>query len=417
MWKGKRKLLHFLKLWNGYLLISVSGYSPERFMNLCSNKNILLWNIQKQNDFSYNMYISLKAFWKIRPVVRKTKTKVVIIERFGLPFFVQKMKYRYIFLFSFIIAFSAWFISSLFVWEIKIDGNLSITNEQITKFLETNSVYVGQMKNKIPLEELEQNFRQCFDAISWTSIQFSGTSLCIYLTEVNDISKLLSMDNNTKPCLYSDLISDHNGVVKNILVRNGEAAVEPGDEVSKGDVLVYGYAPIYNDDLTIRNYQYYQSDADVYIEFRDTYSKTLEEKYIKKRYTGREKISYYFRIMTKEFYFTNDADFLKSDKVSHINQISFFHILNLPLYWGKIIQSEYVMEECLYNSSMAKDILNKNFLDFCTSLNEKGVQIIQKNATIERSGEKYILNADYVAVEKASSHKKYYSMENLKVHE
>ena len=55
-------------------------------MNLCSNKGILLWNITRQGD-AYEMCIDIKGFRQLRPIVRKTGTRAVILERYGLPFF------------------------------------------------------------------------------------------------------------------------------------------------------------------------------------------------------------------------------------------------------------------------------------------------------------------------------------------
>ena len=54
-------MVEFLKYLRGYLRIRVSGFSPERFMNLCSNKGILLWKIVKEGDVYY-MNINLKGF-------------------------------------------------------------------------------------------------------------------------------------------------------------------------------------------------------------------------------------------------------------------------------------------------------------------------------------------------------------------
>ena len=87
------KLIRSLK---GYLKIKVWGYSPERFMNLCSNRNILLWNIENHDTY-YTMCISIAGFWRLRPVTKKTKTRVAILHRYGLPFFVPYMKKRSIF--------------------------------------------------------------------------------------------------------------------------------------------------------------------------------------------------------------------------------------------------------------------------------------------------------------------------------
>lgn len=79
-------MTEWVKRLQGYVKIRVWGFAPQRFINLCSNKGILLWNIEKQEDV-YTMCIGLRSFYELRPIARKTKVRVVISERYGLPFF------------------------------------------------------------------------------------------------------------------------------------------------------------------------------------------------------------------------------------------------------------------------------------------------------------------------------------------
>ena len=58
-----------LKYLGGYLEVSLKGYAPERFLNLCSSHNILIWDMYKGTD-DYHFKISLRAFCQIRPFVR-----------------------------------------------------------------------------------------------------------------------------------------------------------------------------------------------------------------------------------------------------------------------------------------------------------------------------------------------------------
>ena len=90
-------MTEWIKRLQGYVKIRVWGFAPQRFINLCSKKGILLWDIEKQEDV-YTMCVSLQSFYLLRPVARKTKVRVVISERYGLPFFVPGMLRRKAFL-------------------------------------------------------------------------------------------------------------------------------------------------------------------------------------------------------------------------------------------------------------------------------------------------------------------------------
>ena len=76
-------IIRYLK---GYVKIRVWGYSPERFMNLCTNRGIFLWGLSGDGSY-YTMYMSLSDYFTIRDIVKKTKTRAAVLERHGLPFF------------------------------------------------------------------------------------------------------------------------------------------------------------------------------------------------------------------------------------------------------------------------------------------------------------------------------------------
>mgnify|MGYP000827505538 CR=1 FL=1 len=101
-------MTEWLKRLRGYVKIRVWGFAPQRFINLCSNKGILLWNIEKQDDV-YIMCVSLESFYRLRSIARKTKVRVVISERYGLPFFVPGMLRRKAFLAGLFLAVAFWF--------------------------------------------------------------------------------------------------------------------------------------------------------------------------------------------------------------------------------------------------------------------------------------------------------------------
>ena len=69
----------------GYLKIRISGYSPERFLNLCKHKEIEMWGLEA-NSNTYEMFMTVKGFRKLKPILRKTKTRITILERYGVEY-------------------------------------------------------------------------------------------------------------------------------------------------------------------------------------------------------------------------------------------------------------------------------------------------------------------------------------------
>lgn len=67
-------LLSLIRYIKGYLRIRIIGYSPERFLNLCSHHHIYLWGLEPCGHH-YEMYISVTGFRKLKPIIKKNEDK------------------------------------------------------------------------------------------------------------------------------------------------------------------------------------------------------------------------------------------------------------------------------------------------------------------------------------------------------
>lgn len=380
----------------GYVRIKVWGFSPERFMNLCSNHNILLWDIVKEGDVYY-MCISLSAFYELRPIVRKTGTRAVILKRYGLPFFVPVIWARKVFIIGFIMCIVFWIWSTFYIWDIQLEGNYQITQDVFFSFLQEKQVKVGMKKENLSIEELEKEIRRTFPQITWTSAKMDGTRLLIEIKE-NDAPMITTIKKEEGA---SDLVADFNGKIVSMIVRSGVPKAAIGDEVEEGSILVEGKVPVYNEDTTVREYQYVTADADIMIQHETHYEETLPYDYVQKEYTGREKTRYFLRVGEKELKWTEDMPFLVYDCVIRENRPEIFEKLSIPIYWGSLVYREYQNVEHEYTLSQAKTILEEKIKDFLITLSEKGVQIIEKNVKIDSSNRNWIISGDFTVIEKA----------------
>lgn len=372
-------MTEWAKRLQGYVKIRVWGFAPQRFINLCSNKGILLWNIEKQEDV-YTMCIGLRSFYELRPIARKTKVRVVISERYGLPFFVPGMLRRKAFLAGLFLAVAFWLISSLFVWDIQVTGNYQVTDDVFYSFLEQEGIHTGMRRSELNIGELEKQIRRKFSQVTWTSGRLDGTRLVIEVKE-ND----MSVPEVVKDAAGEgkDLVAECNGVITDMIVRCGVPKVSIGSEVAKGDILVEGRIPIYAEDGTVREYRPVTPDADIVLEHTGTFQAYLPADYIRKKYTGRQKTFYFIHFGDREWKPEKKMDFLQYDSVLEACPVKALEYLQIPCMVGRITYREYQKTEYYYTVSEAETVLQKKIMDFLETLDEKGVQIISKDVKIE----------------------------------
>ncbi len=389
-------MLNFIRYIQGYVCIKIFGYSPERFMNLCRNNGIVLWDITPGNH-DYIMKMSIKDFKRICPFVRKTRVKAVIINKVGLPFFMFKNRKRKTFFICIPVCILFLYCMTGFVWAFGFNGNVQLTDDMLYSFLEDNGVKIGTRISSINIEDLERKLREEYNYITWTSIKIKGTEFIVDINE-NDLTQT---ENVQSSYTESNIASIADGKVISIITRSGIPKVKKGDEVKKGDVLVEGSVPIFDNDGNIISYEYCNADADIFLLHKHIVNKKLSRYYQYKNYTGREKQKKYIRIGDK--YLSTQAGgikYLKYDVLEEERQLLIFKDIYLPIFAGKKTYREYVMIDALYSEDAAKSLLNRTLEEELKDLTEKGVQIIENNVKISGNSEYYLLQGYMMIVDK-----------------
>jgi len=387
-------MIGIINWFKGFLRITVSGKGTERFLNLCGYKNIVLWDIEK-TESGFELYISIKAFKELKDIVRKTKVKVVILHKEGLPFFVSTIQKRKLFLLGCMIAIFVWSISGYFLWDIKITGNYYITKEQIEDYLYQNDIHIGMQKKKLDIEILEKSMRLTFPQIKWISGKLVGTTFMLDIKESENVEQIGIYEENNS----YNIVADTDGLIESIIVRKGIPKVKQGDMVTEGTVLVEGIVPVMNDDGTLREELAVKSDADILLRHTIQYQDSLPQKYVRKEYTGRTKKIPYIRFGETEVRFGKQSEYIRSDKVINEKTFGMFEQLRLSVCWGTFIHREYLNKELLYTRDEASLILQEKLMNFIDSLSEKGVQIIEKNVKIEKDSQKWLLTGEILVSE------------------
>ena len=86
----------FLKIWLNYIIgyvnIKVESYFLERFINICISKKIFLWNIKRKKSSLLYTSISIKDYKKLKQIAKKTKSRIKIESKEGLPFVLHRYR-------------------------------------------------------------------------------------------------------------------------------------------------------------------------------------------------------------------------------------------------------------------------------------------------------------------------------------
>ena len=393
-----------LRYLSGYVCVELTGYATERFLNLCTNHDINLWNMDHKED-TYTFCMSLEDFRKIRPMVRKTRTKIRITKRCGLPFFLYRYRKRKMFLLGLLLCVGIVYAFSCYVWNIEICGNSTLSDDTVYRYLESEKIRVGTAKGKVDCEKLEAKIRQHFSNVIWTSVRLEGTKLTVDVKE-NLITQEPQEKQETETEEAQDLVADKDAVILSIVTRNGTPKVKAGDKVKKGKALVLGRIDIYNDAKEIAGYQYCKADADIVAQTSYPYRYEVPTLVQKKAYTGKEKKRYSFWYRNKYIgLYQNGISYRFYDKESEKEQLCVMENFYLPFYIQTDIYREYWMKNHKIDKKEAKKMAADNLELFLSKLEEKGLQIIEKNVMMDKEKNSYIFQGTVLTKEKLESYR------------
>lgn len=389
-----------MKYFRGYVYVHLSGYAPERFLNLCGSHNILIWNLKPAED-GYEFYISVSGYKSLKPLLKKTKTKARIIERYGAPFTLFKYRKRKLFLIGFM-GFAAFlYYFSGFIWSIEVNGNSYLSEDTIIRFLDEQDAAFGTRIKDIDSAVLEEELRSMYSEVIWTSIKIYGTKMTVDIQESLLPEKQYKNTQNE----INDIVAAKDGIITGMITRNGTPLVTTGAKVKKGDLLISGRLDIIGDDGAVSEYLYHSADADITAQVIYQYRDEINISYEDKIKTGNIKKNYEIQLLDKVFgnpFFENPyEDYVI---ISENRQLKLADNFYLPVYL-KITQiDECEKKQCKYTKEEAKELAKKHFSQYLAKLEEKGIQISEKNVMIEKVNQKYVITGTVTAYESIVSY-------------
>lgn len=388
----------FLSLWHylqGYVIVEVSGFNVEKFLNMITYHGLFLWNIQR-NGQKVRFSASIKDFKAMKQDVRKTRSRLKIVEKHGFPFFLYRYKKRKSFAIGIgIFIAMLWFLSS-FVWLVEVEGNSRINSLDIIQTLEENGYNTGRWKGKMNLREAETVLLKQYPDIIWAGIDYEGTRMIVRVAE-----SILPPTMNPLEIAPKSLISKRDALITYIAIEKGKPMVKAGDIVKKGDMLVAGEMP-----LGEENPSPYYTAAKGTIRGKTIYAvaRDISLDQVRKNYTNETSKKYILKFFDKNFtFFSEKALTGQYDKMLTLHQLRITKLFPLP--FGIEVQTciSYTPAYYTLTKEEAEDrLLSELWEEVSKSLSGE-VKILKREAYFKQT-EGHISGTLYVVAEEEISY-------------
>lgn len=364
----------------GYITITVEGYYIERFINICRNKKIPIWNLRREKNVRLTLNIGINDFKEITRIGKKTKCKVKIVRKRGLPFIFNKYKKRKIFVGFLFIFIALLIISSNFIWNIEIQIENDQQVENIYQDLIEAGLEVGKQKRKINTKEIINQIRLKRSDIAWIGIEMKGTNAIVKVVKAESKPKIIDDED------YCNIVSDKKGIITKISAQNGTLAVKVGDTVDVGTVLINGWM-----EGKYTGIRYVHAKGDIEAKVWYTKSKKIMYNTTERKETGEQENKYKIKINNFEINLSKRVSkFQIYDTIDKEKKFKLFSDFYLPIMIIKTTNKEVIEETKKYEIEEAKNLgiqeleeeLDKNITDM-TKIVNKNINAYEKEDGIE----------------------------------
>lgn len=362
---------------------TVTGPYVEKIIGMASLSPYGISDIERLSGDSVRLTAMVGDYRKVRDFCRKNGYKTKITGKRGLAFKTRFLKGRYgLFLGA------AFFLYVLYVLTSRI-WTMSLTSDGadergIYDIAREYGIEVGAKKSDLDIRQINLDILKKHDELVYFNVNFYGCHAEIVVKKRGNNIEII--DEHT-PC---DIVSDKDGIVEQILVKEGTAAVTENQTVLAGDTLIlgevaydFGEEKLYHDvhalgSVTLRTWKrlHWCLPKDM----------TVGEK------TGRQTKRYTLIVGNKGFplYFLEKDPYVCYDKGYKVSYFTLFEGARLPLGLACESFRELEPKKAEYQADEAKlrDMMRQSLL-------EKSADIVNDGFSMTESGS-FIL-AEYEA--------------------
>jgi similar to stage IV sporulation protein len=217
-----------------YIVVSAFGSYSERFVNDLLKKRIKIWNFKNNNGIIY-FNTSPYYYKKIARTALNSGVRTRVESRHGTYFKLRPYKKRYGIFFGAVAFMGIIVLMSNFVWDIRVNGNETVSSAQITEILDKYGIRSGAGIYSFDNEKAEIALILEIDSLSWVNIERRGSRINVKVSErlelpMNEIPV-------TTPC---NIVALKAGLIVEVEVYRGRLLIEKGSGVNRGDIIVSG---------------------------------------------------------------------------------------------------------------------------------------------------------------------------------
>lgn len=225
-----------MRIWqflSGYVMIRVEGLTLERFLNLAKDAGVGVSHARRVSYTVLKAEVTARGYRKLARIVPE-KYAVTVEQQGGVPLLLRRLTLRTALLIGLVLVGIGILAGSQFLWEVRVTGLEYREAKALKEELSAMGIHPGVWKSGIDAEDAGIKVLVGHEEIAWIDIQIEGIVALVEVVPAELAPEVV--DENTP----QSIIATKDAIVESVTPLAGRAAVEAGDTVRAGDVLISG---------------------------------------------------------------------------------------------------------------------------------------------------------------------------------
>lgn len=337
----------------GVSRLKITGVEPFNVLNEAAFREVEFWGAEPIDELTLEVSTYLRDSKKIMDISNKMCCEAEVIERVGVPVGIKKLRRRIALVIMSFLLFFVLMFSGLFIWQIDIVGNETISETEIRCVLKECGLHTGSFYLAFNENMMRNEVLLALPKLRAASICVRGSRATVTVRERVEIPDL------TDEKGAEHIVAQWPGVLEDVRAFRGRAQMENGQTVTTGEILISGAVDSTYAKTTI-------TEAEGEVRARTWYEITAIAPLIteQKCYTGDEKHRFALRIGNKRlnFYGNSGIYSMKCDNIITEHRVGIEDVFSLPVSFICITIKPYETVETEFDENAAFEMLEETLM-------------------------------------------------------
>ena len=218
-------LKHLVNLLKGEVTGRVESGFPERVLNLCAEYGIVFWDLSWESPVAFTFTMTRRDWKRLRRLSKRIDCDMEAVRWKGTPFFLGRIRYRYGLWVTLGVCVAALFMGSFFIWDFEIEGNETVSQQEILRALDKLGVGFGTYGFSVDSSQLRNDILLEIPELSYIAV---------------NVRERIPAPEIVSKREQGNTVAAKDALVTAVQPWDGEKMVLPGTTVKEGQLLISG---------------------------------------------------------------------------------------------------------------------------------------------------------------------------------